>query len=138
MPRKPDWERALAAAIEAARRKRFAWGRHDCCLFAADLILAMTGDDPAAHFRGCYDSAVSAHLALRRYGAGSLLATLEARFGQSKPPARAMRGDLVYARDPGSGPSCGICLGRLAVFAGDGISFVPTNSVLYAWSIDDG
>jgi len=49
--RPPDWPERLLAALAAARDRPFRWGEHDCCLFAADLIEAVTGVDPAAAFR---------------------------------------------------------------------------------------
>jgi hypothetical protein len=52
MKRYEDWPQRLVAAIEAARGRPFSWGAMDCCLFAADVVLAMTGVDYAAGFRG--------------------------------------------------------------------------------------
>ncbi len=52
MIRHADWPARLAAYIEAHRSAPFAWGVHDCVLFASGAIAAITGTDPAASFRG--------------------------------------------------------------------------------------
>ena len=48
--RTPYWRSALAAYIAETMRKPFAWGLHDCALFAAGAVEAMTGNDPAADY----------------------------------------------------------------------------------------
>jgi len=105
MHRLPDWEARLAAYLEPLRLRPFAWGSHDCCLFTAGAVLAMTGVDPMPEFRGRYSTAIGAERALRRYGAGSLDATLDTKFA-GVAPALAHRGDIVMA-----GGLLGICGG---------------------------
>ena len=46
--RLPDWTARLAGVIRAGEDAPFAWGTFDCCLAAADAMLATTGVD-AAH-----------------------------------------------------------------------------------------
>ena len=41
---------------------------HDCCSFAADCVLAMTGVDKMAGYRGGYKSAVGASRKLAKAG----------------------------------------------------------------------
>ena len=38
--------------IDAARGKPFKRGSHDCCMWAADVVVALTGIDYAEDFRG--------------------------------------------------------------------------------------
>ncbi|WP_298810631.1 hypothetical protein [uncultured Sphingomonas sp.] len=94
MHRLPDWEARLAAYLEPLRLRAFAWGEHDCCLFTAGAVLAMTGVDPMPEFRGRYTTPIGAGRALRRYGAGTLDATLDTKFAPIAP-ALAQRGDIV-------------------------------------------
>lgn len=94
MHRLPDWEARLAAYLEPLRLRAFAWGEHDCCLFTAGAVLAMTGVDPMPEFRGRYSTAIGAERALRRYGASTLDATLDGKFAPIAP-ALAQRGDIV-------------------------------------------
>jgi hypothetical protein len=113
MRRLPDWEVRLHAYIEACAGAVFAWGELDCALFSAGAVLAMTGTDPAASFRGRYSTAVGSARALRRYGAGTLEATIDAGFVE-KPLAFAGRGDLVMIDG-----AVGVCLGADALFIGE-------------------
>ena len=48
MIRKGDWEQALMRHVSACERTPFAYGEHDCTMFAAGAVLAMTGHDPMA------------------------------------------------------------------------------------------
>lgn len=112
MYRLPDWETRLAAYLEPLRLRAFAWGRHDCCTFAAGAVLAMTDVDPIAEFRGRYSTPRGSVRALRKFGAGDLTATLDAKF-ERVPAALAHRGDIVM-----SGGLLGICLGPFLVAVG--------------------
>ncbi|MFQ5535576.1 MAG: hypothetical protein ACE5EM_12670 [Sphingomonadales bacterium] len=135
--RKSDWPELLAREVEAAAERPFCWGKHDCCLFAANIVKAMTGDDPAKAFRGRYRTEFGARRALKRYGSGTLYHTLRSLFGNPIPPARAWRGDLVYMVTE-NGPSAGVCLGAIAAFASDGLAFVPMSETAKAWRVGHG
>jgi hypothetical protein len=63
-----DWEERLAVYRDRVEEEPFVWGTHDCALFAAGCVNAMTGVDPAAAFRGTYDSRIGAAEALRDKG----------------------------------------------------------------------
>ena len=67
-PRLPDWQDRLSALIARAHREPFVWGQRDCCLWAADAMLAITGFDPAAGLRGRYSNATGAYRLLRTIG----------------------------------------------------------------------
>jgi hypothetical protein len=132
-----NWPDFLNAFVEAKRERPFAWGENDCCLFAADCVLALTGIDPAASFRGSYSSALgSARLQAECGGVEQIADDAAALHGwPAIAPAFAQRGDLVSFEMP-SGMAIGICLGKNAVFAGaDGIVFQPTLSCRRAWRI---
>ena len=49
-----DTRQAADALIAERRLMPFARGTNDCCMFAADAVLAMTGRDLAADWRGTY------------------------------------------------------------------------------------
>jgi len=142
--RRPDWPSRLMAAIEAARNRPFSWGGLDCCLFACDCVAAMTGVDPAAEFRGRYDSSAKARRRLRAFsGGGGLEATvamLAARHGMAEVRvAQAQRGDLVLIDAP-EWPSerraLAVCAGlRLAVMTAGGVDFVAPARGLRAWRV---
>lgn len=90
--RLPDWQSRLHALVMARWREPFAWGRNDCCLFAADAVLAVTGQDLAADLRGRYATAREAEVLLRAHG--GLLMLADARLGPEVPVGLAQPGDV--------------------------------------------
>lgn len=138
MIRYPDWEDRLAAYLEGVSGKPFAWGKLDCALFAAGAILAQTGVDPAASFRGRYRSQASAFRAVKRAGFDSVRAVLSSMTPEI-PPAFARRGDIVA---DGNG-SLGVCIGQDALFVGEeegvaGFVRLPLAQWSTAWRIEFG
>lgn len=79
-------------------------GEFDCCTFAADWILRLTGEDPLADYRDQYKTEAEAFelVAARE---GSLKEALIARFGDPIHPSHALRGDLAFIE---SMTMCGI------------------------------
>jgi len=65
----------LTEFIRAAMRREFVWGEFDCILFCTDWVQITTGIDPAARWRGSYDSEASAQEIID--GFGSLTALCE-------------------------------------------------------------
>lgn len=144
MSRREDWPAALAAAY--AEDRRFAWGRSDCCLFAADLVAAMTGADPAAALRGRYEDVKGARRVLKRHG-GSLERLAEdfaARHGWPELPVTlAQRGDLALVELPPSSErigdwaeALGIVMGaRVAVMGRSGPLQIQLACARRAWRV---
>ena len=135
----PHWERRLVAAIETARARPFAWGRHDCPTFAFETRTALTGGaDVAALWRGRYATALGGQRILRRLGWGSLEAMGHALLGEPLPSVHlAQRGDLVLAGSgSGSGSGFGICLGAQAAgMAPEGLVMRPLAECFLAWKV---
>lgn len=111
--RRGDWEAALAHYLAQCEGKPYAYGSHDCALFAAGAVMAMTGTDIAAEFRGKYRSQAGSVRALRTIGAGTLEATIDAKL-EPVAVGFAQRGDLVLHEG-----AVGVSAGRFAVFVGD-------------------
>ena len=111
--RLPDWEQRLSDYLASVATSEFQWGVQDCALHIANAVIAMTGDDPAQAYRGRYADRAGAAEALRKFGAGTLLKTLQAQF-EEKPFPFAQRGDLVW-----NGKAVGICIGDTALFVGE-------------------
>jgi hypothetical protein len=82
-------------------------------MFAAGAVKAMTGVDPVEEFRGKYNSPISALRALRVFGAGTLLDTMDTKFTRI-PATMAGRGDLAMHDG-----SLGIVFGSDALFVGE-------------------
>ena len=70
----PDWSERLADFLAARRSMPFAWGSNDCCMFAADCVLLLTGKD-FAEFRGEYEDARRAAELLLQVGGVEAIAT---------------------------------------------------------------
>lgn len=112
MERKPDWRSALHAELEPHRRAAFEWGVHDCGVLAADAVLAMTGVDPMAEFRGRYESLHDALRILHEAGhedwIGPFAAVLEE---ERRGASRARVGDIAVVPGEGGMPSLGVVIG---------------------------
>src|SRR5690606_29994477 len=92
-PRREDWPERLAAFVAARRRTPFAFGTHDCALFAADWIVECTGADPIAPLRGQWTDERSALRILQDNGG---IEALACRYlGDPIAPLLARRGDIV-------------------------------------------
>lgn len=132
MIRNQAWEKRLREFVASRSRRRFAWGSHDCCMFAADGVLAMTGTDLAADYRGRYKTQIGAGRKLS--AAGGLEALVSARMGASVAVLQAHRGDLVLNTD--AEPMLGICLGNRCAFAAvRGLAILPLNPKWVGWRI---
>lgn len=132
--RRPDWRSRLSACIDGALQRPFEWGRHDCALFAAEAVLAMTGTDPAVGFRGNYSSARGAMKILGRGGYDDHVDYAAARLPELHP-ALAATGDIaVIAAD--EGPALGVVAGAFVAVPGpEGLSFVPRSRVVRAFHV---
>ena len=86
----------------------FEWGVNDCCLYAANAILAYTGVDIASEFRGIYKSEFGALRAIKEVTGGSTVADAAAYCAQKhglvehEYPLMAKRGDLVVYNNAGN------------------------------------
>lgn len=110
----------------------FEWGRNDCCLFAADAVLAMTGEDPAASLRG-YSSALAAQRLIDE--AGGLQALASQALGEPVSQLMAGVGDVVLLTNEGR-ELLAICNGINAVAPGpDGMVVLDMAAALAAWKI---
>lgn len=134
LTRVQDWPERLHEYVELVAGERFAWGRFDCCLFAADAVRVMTGFDGAAPLRGRYSSEGEA-LALLQ-AEGGLEAYVSHVLGVPRAPLYAQRGDVVLRRVEGEMDALGVCLGVMAAFAAPrGITLVPLDQCAMCWSV---
>ena len=125
----------LSALVAARLRTPFAWGVHDCCLWAADAVLAQTGRDPAAAWRGTYSSRRGAAAVLRQAGGLRAVAALA---GREVPAAAALPGDVGLLQRPG-GRLLGVCAGGSWLVASrGGLVAVPAEAAIAAWRCGDG
>lgn len=141
MKRFEDWPTLLDQFLLERKSEPFVWGKNDCCLFACDAVLRMTGIDLAKDFRGKYDSQLDAMKAIKKFGAksvGDLADTIASKHGiVSLVSTYAQRGDVALL-DLEYGESLGIvslngC--EIWVPGTDKIEVVPTMKALRAWRI---
>ena len=130
MTRLPDWEQRLADYLAGVLNTPHRFGSHDCALHGANAVLAQTGHDYAAAYRGRYTTELGAARALRKHGAGSLQATFDVQLPVINP-ALAQRGDLVMAQE-----AIGVCVGGHAMFAGaQGLERIARTEWSRAWKV---
>ena len=131
-----SWPEELDAQLTKARGKKFVWGKCDCCLWAADVVEALTGVDYAAEFRGKYKTITGAKKAL---GKRTLRTIMNKKLPKIKHPHR---GDVVLiprSITKQELPALGICIGMQVAMMGDGgLEFLPVSVITGAWSIHDG
>lgn len=127
-----DWEIRLRDFIESRRHMPYAIGSNDCCLFVADAILAITGNDPAKGLRG-YTTQDEAQALIDDHGGMKSLVT--EFLGKANGPLCARRGDVVSVDTP-EGLAVGVCLGVKAAFVTDkGLRFRPMSDCLDSWAV---
>lgn len=120
--KKTDWISALHAYLEEVRHTPFQYGTHDCGIFTSGAIIAMTGEDPAAVFRGRYKTHIGALRAMRKSGFTDQHAIAASLYDEIRP-AFASTGDICTM--PGS--VLGVCVGdRVAVAGEHGLLFAST------------
>lgn len=132
--KKINWVQDLHAKVAEFNAKPFVWGTHDCCSFAADCVLAMTGNDAFKDYRGGYKTQFGANKRLKRLG-GLEAATTKLLGEPLNNVAFAQRGDVICFAGP-LGDTAGICMGATISAAGlDGLAQVPMNQAYKAWRV---
>lgn len=129
--RQPDWRPRLAAYLEEVRDRPFAYGSHDCALFVAGAVEAMTGKDLAANYRDRYDS-LKAGLKLLTQGDH---VALVGRLLEEVPPAFAQVGDIAAIGRVGI-PALGIFEGEtILVLRDEGLGRMPRAAATQAFRV---
>jgi hypothetical protein len=90
----PDWRGRLRDYLAQVSGAQFRPGRHDCALFTAGAVHAMTGRDLAADWCGKYSTLAAGQAALVAAGYANHLALAAALFPAVAPPL-AVAGDLA-------------------------------------------
>lgn len=133
-----DWPLRLSVFLRAREIMGFEWGVNDCALFAADWVLECTGVDPAAWYRGRYNTEIGAGRALIEAGfSGGLADAVTAVLGPgSDKVLMAQRGDVAIMPNDGS-PALGVVTGAtVALLCIDGgIVHKPLRSAIKFWKV---
>ena len=132
-PRFPDWPQRLVRTIEAKRREPHAWGLNDCALCAADMVMAQTGQDFGAAFRGRYDDEAGARAMLGTLGHDDLASLADSVLPRGE--GRPQRGDVVLQPHP-AGDFLAIVWGGGVVGPGPrGLALVPRAPAAAFWRV---
>lgn len=91
-----NWQVVFEATVKANQTKKFAYGTHDCCLWAANCAKALTGVDYAEPWRGKYTDKVSADAFVKAGGGLEAMVTSTTKI-QPLNPLYANVGDIVLA-----------------------------------------
>lgn len=131
-----DWRRRLDRFMADAARKPFRPGEHDCGLFAAGAVEAVTGRDLAAGWlRGRYRTLDEAQALCRARGHADHVAVIAAEF-EEIAPARAGLGDLAVIENEEGEPALGVVQGaRVAVLRVAGLGFRPLTDAVRAFRV---
>lgn len=137
--RLPDAAARLQDLLIARHDKPFAWGFRDCAMFAADVVHAVTGRDPAGDLRGTYFSRRQAARVLRQHG--GLRGLASSRLGSEIAEHMASDGDvaLLPTGPSSSGGSLVVVWRGALVGQGDnGLVLARTNEAVAFWSVSHG
>lgn len=130
--RRRDWEGRFAAFVAERRGVPFAWGSNDCCLFAADAVLAITGTDHAGVLRVHTSALEAARLVAQR---GGLRQIATDALGSAVAPAMATVGDVVLVVNGGR-ELLAVCNGGTAIAPGErGMVALGMEAALAAWKV---
>jgi hypothetical protein len=126
-----DYE-ALHRYVASHMRTPFAWDGHCCVIHAADAVLAQTGVDKLAAYRGRWKTARGAARLLTRLG-GMEAAVSTVLTPVS--PAMAQRGDVAGWRDQHGRVQLAIIEGETLVGPGEHCQMrLPRAAMVCAWS----
>lgn len=140
MTRYHDWQTRLDRFLGLASERDFAFGINDCCIFVADAVQEMTGEDLAKDYRNRYHSNREAiRLIEATTGCKTLRRFLMTALAQLPciQVEMAQRGDIVLVKRA-QGVSLGIIAlnGRLiAAASAEGFLYLPLSLGLLAWRV---
>lgn len=127
-----NWQLDFEKCVKENFYKPFKWGEHDCVLWAANCVLAITGFDPALEYRDEYSSPIGAARILKDNG--GMEALVSEKF-ESVLPSFANIGDIVMILQ-NEQPMLAVCNGETSLAPGaEGLIALPTLSAVKAWRV---
>lgn len=131
--RHPNWTTRLPETLQKAMQKPFSWGEHDCCLFAADCVIAACDFDPCESVRGRYKTRAGAARVLKAEF-GDLESGLSGFFNEIEP-ATAFRGDIVMFIGP-EGKTLGVLWANKIWSMTEGGAMPVDHQPIKAWRVE--
>jgi hypothetical protein len=134
MKRLNDWHARLVGYLHSATSTPFQYGHHDCTLFAAGAVRAMTGEDLAEGYRGRYTTLSGGLRVLRKAGYASHVDLVASVFEEVEP-VFAVPGDLVVIESE-DGDALGVVQGEAVYVLGmAGLSLVSAERARRAFRV---
>ena len=134
LARLPDWRTRLIAYLVQSSRQPLVYGQHDCALFWAGAVAAMTGHDLAAGWTGRYKTRAAGLQLLRTAGYDDQVAMAAALFAEVSP-AFLQVGDLATVAGA-DGPACGVVQGEgIYVLTETGQALVPLSRAVRGFRV---
>ncbi len=136
MTRVSDWPSRLVAVETQLQREGWAWGTHDCAIATLRVVEAITGMELCAEFGGDLEPRERQKIAARdlvyRILAGARSLGLARR-----RPEYLHRGDPCDVRGTNGRTALGFISsrGKPAVADVDGLTELPSDCVLFGWSV---
>jgi len=128
------WEQRLHKVTVAALMNPFVRGQNDCCTFAADVILALTGVDHVSEFRGTYSDKRGAYKVLSELDCRDV-DDLADRYLPNIEVSELQRGDIAMFEGE-DGKFLAVCTGYTCVAPTRiGLVHSPTQLALKAWRV---
>lgn len=112
------------------------WGKTDCCMFYANVVKQVTGQDLAKKYRGKYKTELGAARLIKKFG--SIEGLLSDIFGPPVSPCQRFASVLDPVIAEFAGRECvGVCIGwRAAFLAEDGILItLPLEDCKMNWKV---
>lgn len=132
-----EWRVRFEALVSARIATPFSWGTHDCCLWAADCVQAVTGTDPAAKWRGTYSTAIGAARLVEDLGGMEAIGAMSG--GPECLPLAAGVGDVGLVIDSEGRQMLAVCVGTVwLVAAAQGLGPVDLGEAVKAWKVPHG
>jgi hypothetical protein len=126
--RRPDCEKQLVDVVDE-HDAEFRYGKNDCCLFALDVVYAITG----RHLEHSYNWSSCREAITILNKTGGVIDIVDSMLFRTD---RIMRGDIVSINEHGK-DCLGVCMGSVSAFvAPHGIVYkkVPANCI--AWRVE--
>jgi hypothetical protein len=130
-------EAEVMSAMDRASAAPMQWGRDDCALWCADVLLGALGYDAAARFRGRYRTRIGAKRVLGRGGLAAALRAAAKRHGWRRVKiGEEACGDIGLFKVDGV-PTTVVCRtsGWFVARNETGFTAIPARSVLVAWAV---
>lgn len=127
--RRGDWRSRLHRFLIECEKTPFEYGTHDCALFGAGAVEAVTGNDPAEDFRGTYKTKLGGIRKIKKAGYESQIDFIEQNF-KEVPRSFGKAGDLALV-ETDEGPAIAVVAGPFAAALSEeqGLIRIPFNQI---------